>query len=88
LKRPAVRIFPRAPRSDVSSAFEIGWMMWFARVTSHASVVNGLTLALAFYWPALGNGIPRAATITALTMLPDVDQRAMASSSRRGSSTR
>ncbi len=31
--------------------FEVGWMMWFSRVTSHASVVNGLTLALAFYWP-------------------------------------
>jgi len=41
--------------------------MWFARVTSHASVVNGLTLALAFYWPALAIGTPRAATITALT---------------------
>jgi len=49
--------------------FEIGWMMWFARVTSHASVVNGLTLALAFYWPALAQGLPRAATITALTLL-------------------
>ncbi|HEX8030015.1 MAG TPA: APC family permease, partial [Vicinamibacterales bacterium] len=48
--------------------FEIGWMMWFARVTSHASVVNGLTLALAFYWPALAAGMPRAATITALTL--------------------
>ena len=47
--------------------FEVGWMMWFARVTSHASVVNGLTLALAFYWPALAAGTPRAATITALT---------------------
>jgi hypothetical protein len=47
--------------------FETGWMMWFARVTSHASVVNGLTLALAFYWPALAIGAPRAATITALT---------------------
>ena len=48
--------------------FEIGWMMWFARVTSHASVVNGLTLALAFYWPALALGVPRAVTITALTL--------------------
>lgn len=48
--------------------FEVGWMMWFARVTSHASVVNGLTLALAFYWPALAAGIPRAVTITALTL--------------------
>lgn len=49
--------------------FEVGWMMWFARVTSHASVVNGLTLALAFYWPALAAGLPRAATITALTLV-------------------
>ncbi|MBM3807887.1 MAG: amino acid permease [Acidimicrobiia bacterium] len=49
--------------------FEVGWMMWFARVTSHASVVNGLTLALAFYWPSLAAGLPRAATITALTLV-------------------
>ncbi len=49
--------------------FEVGWMMWFSRVTSHASVVNGLTLALAFYWPALAAGMPRAATITALTVV-------------------
>jgi amino acid transporter len=48
--------------------FEVGWMMWFTRVTSHASVVNGLTLALAFYWPALAAGLPRAATICALTV--------------------
>ena len=49
--------------------FEVGWMMWFARVTSHASVANGLTLALAFYWPALATGMPRATTITALTLV-------------------
>ena len=49
--------------------FEVGWMMWFSRVTSHASVVNGLTLALAFYWPALATGLPRATTITGLTLL-------------------
>src|SRR6476620_7172413 len=42
--------------------FEVGWMMWFSRVTSHACVVNGLTLALAA-------GLPRATTITALTTL-------------------
>jgi APA family basic amino acid/polyamine antiporter len=49
--------------------FEVGWMMWFSRVTSHASVVNGLTLALGFYWPSLSSGMPRAATITALTIV-------------------
>jgi amino acid transporter len=49
--------------------FEVGWMLWFARVTSHASVVNGLTLALGFYWPALAIGMPRMATIVALTIV-------------------
>jgi APA family basic amino acid/polyamine antiporter len=49
--------------------FEVGWMMWFSRVTSHAAVVNGLTRALAFYWPALIAGYPRAATITGLTLV-------------------
>jgi amino acid transporter len=49
--------------------FEVGWMMWFSRVTSHASVVNGLTLALAFYWPPLAEGMARATTITALTVV-------------------
>lgn len=49
--------------------FEVGWMMWFSRVTSHASVVNGLTLALAFYWPPLATGLPRASMIVALTLV-------------------
>jgi APA family basic amino acid/polyamine antiporter len=49
--------------------FEVGWMLWFSRVTSHASVVNGLTLALAFYWPALAAGYPRAVMITGLTLV-------------------
>ena len=30
-------------------------MMWFARVTSHASVVNGLTLALALLLAGAGD---------------------------------
>ena len=49
--------------------FEVGWMLWFARVTSQASVANGLTLALAFYWPLLAEGMLRMTTITALTIL-------------------
>lgn len=48
--------------------FEVGWMMWFARVTSQASVANGLALALAFYWPTLAAGAPRAALVTAVTL--------------------
>lgn len=38
--------------------FEVGWMMWFTRVASQASVANGLSLALAFYWPVLASGAP------------------------------
>jgi basic amino acid/polyamine antiporter, APA family len=48
--------------------FEVGWMMWFTRVASQASVSNGLALALAFYWPALSSGTPRMALITGVTL--------------------
>jgi amino acid transporter len=59
--------------------FEVGWMMWFTRVSSQASVANGLALALALYWPALADqyptsfgvtlpGFARALLITALTL--------------------
>jgi basic amino acid/polyamine antiporter, APA family len=48
--------------------FEVGWMMWFTRVASQASVANGLALALAFYWPAMSSGPPRMVLITALTL--------------------
>jgi len=48
--------------------FEVGWMMWFTRVASQASVANGLALALAFYWPALATGLPRMSLIAALTL--------------------
>ena len=48
--------------------FEVGWMMWFTRVASQASVSNGLALALAFYWPALAAGAPRMILITAVTL--------------------
>ncbi len=49
------------------AAFEVGWMQWFTRVSSHASVVNGIALALAFYWPAASSRGGRAAVIIGLT---------------------
>ncbi len=52
-------------------SFEVGWMMWVTRVTSWASVVNGLTTALAYYWPALGAnqpGLAREAVITGVVL--------------------
>jgi amino acid transporter len=50
-------------------AFEVGWMQWFTRVASHASVANGAALALAYFVPAVGRGLERAAFITALMLL-------------------
>ena len=49
--------------------FEVGWMMWFTRVSSQASVANGLALALAFYWPSLAEGLHRSALITVVTVV-------------------
>ena len=47
--------------------FEVGWMMWFTRVSSQASVANGLALALAFYYAPLADGLWRSAIVTVLT---------------------
>lgn len=50
-------------------AFEVGWMQWFTRATSQASVANGLAVALGFYWPAVVSGFGRAALISAITLM-------------------
>lgn len=47
--------------------FEIGWMQWFTRVTSQASVVNGIAVSVGYYWSAAADGLPRAALITLIT---------------------
>jgi APA family basic amino acid/polyamine antiporter len=46
--------------------FEVGWMIWFTRVSSLASIVNGLALALAFYWPSLASGWQRQLIVSAV----------------------
>jgi amino acid transporter len=45
-------------------SFEVGWMAWFTRVASWASVVNGLANALGYYWPGLQVGAARMLLIT------------------------
>ena len=47
-------------------AFEVGWMMWFTRAASWASVINVLVASLGFYWPSLTAGAPRALLMTAI----------------------
>ena len=46
--------------------FETGWMNWIARVTSLASLSNGMVLALALLQPSLGQGAARHAIIVAI----------------------
>lgn len=50
-------------------AFEVGWMQWFTRAASQASVANGIALALAFYWPVMKTGAARAVLITTLVLV-------------------
>ena len=47
-------------------AFEVGWMMWFTRAASWASVINVLVDALGRYWPAVLGPVSRPLLMTAL----------------------
>ena len=53
-------------RSDGFAAFEVGWMQWFSRVASWASVINVFVASLGFYWPAVTVGNARALLLTCL----------------------
>src|ERR1700716_109181 len=44
-------------------AFEVGWMQWFTRAASQASVLAGIAVALGYYWPAMTGGWLRAALL-------------------------
>jgi amino acid transporter len=48
------------------AAFEVGWMMWFTRAASWASVINVLVSSLGRYWPAVTAGLPRTILLTAI----------------------
>jgi APA family basic amino acid/polyamine antiporter len=47
-------------------AFEVGWMQWFTRVASWASVINVLVASLGFYWPAVTAGSARTMFLTGI----------------------
>jgi amino acid transporter len=49
------------------AAFEVGWMQWFTRAASQASVMAGIAVALGYYWPAMTSGWPRAAVLVGIT---------------------
>lgn len=49
-------------------AFEVGWMQWFTRAASQASVMAGIAVALGYYWPVMTAGWPRHLALTAVTL--------------------
>jgi len=48
--------------------FEVGWMQWFSRASSQASIMAATAVALGYYFPALTLGWPRAAFLGVLTV--------------------
>ena len=50
-------------------AFEVGWMMWFTRAASWASVINVLVDALGRYWPVLLGAVARPLLLAAIIAL-------------------
>jgi amino acid transporter len=48
-------------------AFEVGWMQWFTRAASQASIMAGIAVALGYYWPVMTAGWPRHVALTAIT---------------------
>jgi len=61
-------VFARAAFGDFVG-FEIGWMQWFSRATSQASIMAATAVALGYYWPALKEGWLRAGFMVALTLI-------------------
>jgi len=60
-------LYARAAFGDFAG-FEVGWMQWFARASSQASIMAGTAVALGYYWPSLTAGWPRAAVVTTITL--------------------
>src|SRR5262245_42680932 len=48
--------------------FEVGWLLWLARLTGFAALCNLLTGYLSFFWPAAGSGWTRALVITVVVI--------------------
>ena len=49
-------------------AFEVGWLIWLARLTAFAANCNLMIAYLAFFWPAANSTGPRALLITGVVI--------------------
>src|SRR5215510_259403 len=50
-------------------AFEVGWLIWLARLTAFAANCNLMISYLGFFWPAAGAGKLRALIIVAVVLI-------------------
>lgn len=49
--------------------FEVGWLLWLARLTAFAALCNLLLGYISFFWPAAGSGWTRALVITVVVIV-------------------
>src|SRR3954452_2958351 len=61
-------LFTRAAFGDFVG-FEVGWMQWFSRASSQASIMAATAVALGYYFPSLTAGWPRAIFLIGLTLV-------------------
>jgi basic amino acid/polyamine antiporter, APA family len=50
-------------------AFEVGWLLWLARLTAFAALCNLLISYLAYFWPPSSSGIWRSIIITVVVSM-------------------
>jgi amino acid transporter len=48
--------------------FEVGWLLWLARLTAFAALCNLMLSYVSFFWPAAGSGWTRALVITGVVV--------------------
>jgi basic amino acid/polyamine antiporter, APA family len=48
--------------------FEVGWLLWLARVTAFAALCNLVISYLSYFWPAAGSGLWRTVIITVVVI--------------------
>ena len=61
-------LYTRAAFGDFIG-FEIGWMQWFSRASSQASIMAATAVALGYYWPVVTAGAPRSVFLVVLTLI-------------------
>jgi amino acid transporter len=48
--------------------FQVGWLLWLARMAGFAAICNLMTTYLAYFWPTASSGWPRAFVITTVVI--------------------